>query len=109
MINKKSYIVSEWSYPEEKNFKVGDTVRIIDGSALTCDKSETDIYIVFSYPELTGNDTELKQLDFKIKQLGINNHFCGGVGNKIYRQDALIEYNGVEFRTNSQALFKQEN
>lgn len=89
------------------DIKVGDIVRVWDGSGLSCDKSEEQIYIILPYFNLTGSSEALKYLDFTVTKTNQSDHIVLGVLDNCYLQDVAIEYNGVEFRCCSSFLTKQ--
>lgn len=79
--------------------EVGDHVKLTDGSGLTCELSESDVFIVFAYPELTKSVVILKELVFKVVEAGVTNYVATSVCKKAYIQDIVVEYNGCKFRT----------
>jgi hypothetical protein len=87
------------------DIKVGDLVKLIDGSALTCDKIERPI-IVRSYENVLGSVLDLKLLTFKVIRTNIDNAIVYGVLDICYLQDIEVEYNNVVFRTASSLVTK---
>lgn len=81
---------------------VGSRVGLIDGSGLTCESIDKDVYIVFPYPELTGSEFALKELAFYVVEIGVANYAATSVVDTAYIQDIVVQYDGCKFRTCSQ-------
>ena len=90
----------------DESIKVGDNVRFIDGSALTCEESNDNVYIVCDYPDLTNSPLTIKELVFKVKEIGINDKIATTIHDWCYLQDIIVSYNGVDFRTASKFVAK---
>lgn len=103
-MRKRSFKIKKYINPE---IMVGDKVRLTDGSALTCNKLEKDVYIANSYPEL-GIRGRLKDYDATVKEVGVTDRFCPGAFGSGYLQDIVISINGVDFRTTSSCVTKVE-
>lgn len=93
--------------------KVGDTVKLIDGSGLSLDPNQypnaKKLYIVHSYPEY-GFHSPLKTYEYKVIETGINDYVIeGALGKTAYLQDILITCNGVKLRTFSKSVVKVYN
>lgn len=99
-----------------RNYKVGDKVRLIDGSSLMFDDlnhyttplnspiGPDDLYIVCAYPTVTKSSAPLKELAMNVVEVDCDNLCtCVRIGRNLsaFRQDIKIEYNGVVFRTAS--------
>ena len=89
----------------DKKIKIGDRVKLIDGSALSLKEGESysnneDHYIVFEYPKL-GFDLPLKEYLFVVLETNIKNRVGGGGNEFKYLQDIIVECNGIKFRTAS--------
>lgn len=92
-----------------KEIKVNDVVKLIDGSALTCVDENKDIYIVLPYPKLTNSEKKLKDLFFTVLQTNVTDFICVYESESTYLQDLLISVNGKKFRTCSQFVTKEFN
>lgn len=90
------------------SIQVGDTVRIIDGSALSVkDDPDRVVSIVHPYPDTTGSEDILERIPCTVLEVGIINHVhpfevCGIA----YLQDLVIQVGDAEFRTNSRMVRK---
>ena len=83
--------------------KVGDKVKLIDGSGLTPkNKYHKDIYIVYQYPDITGSQKMLKELVFTVTKTNITNLVCTSSLDGVYLQDIEIEFDGHIFYTCSE-------
>jgi hypothetical protein len=97
-----------------QELKVGDIVRVYDGSSITSEKDDKAIFIVHSYPELTGLNNELKDINAEVLKVGIDDLFCFGCHgfrddpSSIYRQDIQIKIGNGIFYTNSSMVYKVE-
>ena len=61
MSSKRSFKIKKLI---NKNIKVGDTVKIVDGSGISLKNNyNKKIYIVNYYPELTGSNSNLKDIN----------------------------------------------
>jgi len=86
--------------------KVGDTVRLFDGSSLSVVGDDSrEVFIVFSYPGLTQRHELLKYLDAKVTRVGVQDRVSQGA-NSLYLQDIVIKIGTTEFRTASQLVTK---
>lgn len=103
-MNKVQYTLKEFKYDGE--LKVGDKVRIYDGSALSIDGQTTDIHVPFAYPELTGTDTILKEIECTVLEVGVKDKFVKGVLQYIYQQDVKLKVGNAVAYTASGALVK---
>lgn len=106
---KKSFEL--FTYVDEK-IKIGDRVKLFDGSALSLKEDEQysnneDHHIVFGYPNL-GFDLPLKEYSFVVLETNIKNRVGGGSDDFKYLQDIIVECNGIKFRTASKFV-KQFN
>lgn len=96
---------------KSQELKVGDVVRVYDGSSITSEKDDKAIFIVHSYPELTGINNELKNIDAEVLKVGIDDLFCFGCPrfkcepSSIYRQDIQIKIGNGIFYTNSSMVY----
>jgi hypothetical protein len=88
------------------DIKIGDKVKLRDGSGLTHSSNDEGIYIVFGYPKLTGSKLPLMELEFTVVNTNIKDLVCMGVCGIVYLQDIEIEYNGCVFYTCSQFVNK---
>jgi hypothetical protein len=83
--------------------KVGDKVKLIDGSALSHIKLKGDFYIVDSYPEITGEDALLKDIVGEVVKTKVKNSGCFGAFD-IYVQDIVVKLGKAKFRTCSKMV-----
>lgn len=88
--------------------KEGDIVRLIDGSGLSCVDSDSDFYIVYSYPEVTGINEQLKHIDAEVLKIGVEDRCVCGSGDWAYKQDIVIKIGSAKFRTCSGFVKIQE-
>jgi len=85
---KKSYIIQKHINP---TIKVGDKVRIFDGSGFSISDYEEDAYIVFPYPKLFGNDLEVKEMEFTVVSINETDRIIQGGGNNFLLQDLILK------------------
>lgn len=84
-----------------KTIIVGDKVRLVDGSSLTCEQHpDIEHYIVFNY-EGTGSGKPLKELTAEVIETNIEGLYCEGVMNGLYKQDIKIKIGFLYFHTSS--------
>ena len=92
------------------NIKKGDIVRLIDGSGLSCDKFNEEIYIPLAYPQLTNSNEVLKDLDFEVIETKIKNRISKRYeiifSSISYVLDIKIKYNNLILRTCSNFVKK---
>lgn len=86
---------------KEKTLKVGDIVRITDGSSLTAANYEDEVYIIFPYEKLTGREDKLKDINGVVIEIGVKGLFCKGSIGYIYSQDIAITLGTGIFYTHS--------
>ena len=81
--------------------KVNNIVRLIDGSSLTADSNyDTDVYIIYAYPEITGLFTILKTTDAIVTKTNITSNFTEAAGdNRYYQQDIELQIGAAKFYT----------
>lgn len=73
------------------SIKAGDKVYIKDGSSLSPLGSDETVYIVDSYPHLTGVEDVIKNIEGVVVQVGIEDCFLSSVaGKSLFRQDILV-------------------
>ena len=100
---KKSYKLSRHINSE---IKVGDRIKIVDGSGLTSFK-EIDVYIIYSYLELTGSELKLKEIEGTVLETNIDNFIHPIHSLELaYLQDIVIELGNAKFRTSSNFIRK---
>ena len=87
MNNKKTFNVDKLINTE---ILKGDYVKFIDGSGLSADELDTTLYIVYSYPELFGTITKIKDLVFEVLKTNIDNKIIKGV-DTFYLQDISLK------------------
>jgi len=89
-------------YCFNREIQVGDKVKFKDGSGISCDGFEKDIYIIFNYEELTGSISDLKDIEFTVVSTNVSDRVVPGVCGKAYVQDLeLVSPIGKTFRTPS--------
>lgn len=93
---KKSFIIREYINTE---IKVGDKVKFWDGSGISCDKSNKDIYIVIPYKELTRSGSKLMDIEGEVVEVGIKNRVISGSVDTAYLQDITVRLGSGLFRT----------
>lgn len=85
---------------KKKQFNIGDQVRVYDGSSITSDSQE-NIYIIFAYPNLTGEREILKELTATVVETELKGLYCEGVLGNIYQQDIKIQIGNGSFYISS--------
>jgi hypothetical protein len=81
-----------------KDIKVGDTVKIVDGSGLTHNGKRK--YIYSSYESATKSKLPLSEMYFKVVETNVEDKISETANPKtFYLQDLAIEFKGVVFRT----------
>jgi hypothetical protein len=81
-----------------KDIKVGDTVKIVDGSGLTHNGKRK--YIYSSYESATKSKLPLSEMYFKVVETNVEDKISETANPKtFYLQDLAIEFNGEVFRT----------
>ena len=98
-MEKNSFKVKTITNVEKIN--VGATVRLIDGSSLSCINALMDFYIVESYEDMTGSKLELQHIDAEVIEVGVSDYVCEGVNGHAYLQDIVIKIGLRKFRTSS--------
>jgi hypothetical protein len=90
-----------------KDIKIGDTVKIVDGSGLTHNGKRK--YIYSSYESATKSKLPLSEMYFKVVETNVEDKISETANPKtFYLQDLAIEFKGVVFRTCS-AFVKESN
>lgn len=96
---KKTFTIRVY---KDNNLKVGDKVRLVDGSGFTSIEDNTrEVYIVVAYPNLTGSDVVLKELVAEVTEINITDKVCKGVLDNVYLQDIVVKIGEGFFRTSS--------
>ena len=86
------------------SIKIGDVVKLLDGSGLTCDEIQYPI-IVRAYPDVLESTRRIENLIAVV--VGINQEYVTSPSfNEVYLQDISITINGILFRTASQFVVK---
>lgn len=84
-----------------KSILIGDKVRLIDGSSLTCEElPNKEVYIVCSY-EGTNSGKPLKELDAEVVETNIEGLYCEGAMGTLFKQDIKIKIGSLHFYTSS--------
>lgn len=85
--------------------KVGDKIKIFDGSGLTSFKDKK-VYIIFSYFDLTGLYEPLKDIEGTVLEVNVDDFVCTSHFETAYLQDVVIELGNAKFRTMSNFIQK---
>lgn len=91
---------------------VGDTVCLVDGSALSLKSDDklpfTEYSIIYSYPKITGDYHDLRFIKGTVTKVGIKNRLIhsGFDWCCCYLQDIIVKLGNAEFRTNSSMVQK---
>lgn len=109
-MNKKSYKIK---HLRNADINIGDEVYLIDGSALTIlnpDGSDpvdvtNNLYIVDSYPSLTGLNIPLKEIKAIVIKTNITDSIIPGF-ILAYVQDIIVQIGTAQFRTCSDLVRK---
>lgn len=84
-----------------KTLIVGNKVKLVDGSSLTCEQHPyKEHYIVLNY-EGTESGKPLKELDAEVVETNIEGLYCMGVVDNLYKQDVKIKIGSLYFYTSS--------
>jgi GTP-sensing pleiotropic transcriptional regulator CodY len=87
--------------------KIGDNVQFHDGSSISCDTIDTDIYIVNAYPKLTGMTINLQAITGKVVEVGIDDKvLLFSSCDLVFLQDIVVELGNSKFRTSSAFVHK---
>lgn len=106
-ILKKSSTLKTYINP---NIQLGDRVKLIDGSALSCDTHKEDLYIVFSYPALTGSESTIKDMEGIVVEINVQDRILNSRGlSMAYLQDIVVSLGKANFRTCSKFVMKIQN
>lgn len=84
---KQSFIVKKFINPA---IKVGDKVRIIDGSGFSIDNFEKEAYIILSYPELFGQNQKVKEIEFEVISINETDRIISTF-DTCYLQDLVLK------------------
>lgn len=80
--------------------KVGDRVKMIDGSGLSVVGVNDDVYIVYDYPHITGLRLPLEELVAEVLEIGVDDYaIASSIPSKAYLQDIVIQIGEGKFRT----------
>jgi len=106
-MDKSSLKLVKYKNPQ---IKVGDKIKLIDGSALSHITEKGDFYIIHSYRKLTGSDLSLEDIVGKVVKTNVKNRGCFGAFD-IYVQDIVVKLGKAKFRTCSQfvEVVEEEN
>jgi len=90
------------------SIKTGDTVRLTDGSALSiCDSNKSNYYVIVnSYPNITGYDLKLMEIDCIVVETGITDIICPGSLDSAYLCDIKVQVGDALFYTCSNLVEK---
>lgn len=105
-MHKRSFKLKRIVTKEKIN--LGDKVKVIDGSSITPMSNDQDCYIVCAYPELTGSQLLLKDMEAEVISTKVRHYACEGVCGNAYRQDLVIKLGLCEFRIASGMVRKIE-
>jgi len=89
----------------DPTIKVGDKIKIIDGSGLTVESGKK-VYIVYPYFEITKSNLNLQAIDGEVVETNINNYVSEGAVETCYLQDIIIKLGEGTFRTCSEFVKK---
>lgn len=94
----------------DNKIKVGDVVKLTDGSALTLKKAQVgdkgEFHIVHSYPLFTGKEEILKDIECMVVETGVEDYVCMGVLDIVRIQDIVVQCGNAKFRTCSKFVKK---
>ena len=92
------------------SISVGDSVFLTDGSALSLKSDDKfrfeKYYIVDSYPKITGDYHDLKNIKGTVTKVGIKNRIIYSGFSWCYVQDIIVKVGNAEFRTASKMVTK---
>ncbi len=99
-MKKKSFKLRRCINPA---IKVGDIVRLYDGSGISCDKIDDYFAIVYAYPTITNSSKALKDLEFIVIKTGVDDSISECIsGEMYYVQDIEVSINDTIFKTCSE-------
>lgn len=102
MKNKKVYIKH---YNFDESLKVGDKIKLTDGTSLSIDNYSDEVYIIYAYQNLTGKREILKNLTGTIIKTRIKNTFNDKYVNitdkNVWMQDLQIKIGKAVFKVAS--------
>lgn len=85
--------------------KVGDSIRIFDGSSLSRkDDNRRSYYIVNSYPAIIGTNDDLNEIIGSVVETNITDQIHISNFDWGYLQDIVIKLGDSEFRTSSRMV-----
>ena len=90
----------------KEGLKVGDKVRVIDGSSLTSFKTKRGVSIIETYEELTGINETLGSLIGTVTRVGVKDRIEQEHNFDAYYQDLVIKIGSGKFRTASGMVAK---
>ena len=100
----RQYIFKTFINP---NIKVGDKVRICDGSGLTRELDDDNhYYIINSYSHITKTDKNLKEIIATVVAININDSISITHAGFARLQDIIIQLGDAKFRTCSQFVIQ---
>lgn len=95
---------------ETKHFSLGDKVKLIDGSSLTCYDQSRDVYIIHAYKDITGLNEILKYCTAEVIHNNISDLFAEGILGFIYKQDVCIKIGeGIFYTSSAHIVSVEEN
>ena len=100
-MKKKSFKIRKLINP---SIKIGDVVKLVDGSGLTCDEIQYPI-IVRDYPDVLESTRRIENLIAIVVGIG-QEYVTNPSYDEVYLQDISITINGILFRTASQFVAK---
>lgn len=95
----------EVNFEINKKIKVGDSIKIFNGSSLSRkDDNERSYYIVSFYPEVTGTNDDLEEIIGSVVETNITDQIHISNFDWGYLQDIVIKLGDAEFRTSSRMV-----
>jgi hypothetical protein len=83
------------------SIKIGDKVKVYDGSSLSAIGHDEEVYIVYPYPAITGSKSKLQDMIGTVVEINRPYYCSACFNNKLYRCDLVIQLGEGKFRTNS--------
>lgn len=107
MSKHDSYTLKDYIDP---SIEIGNIVKLTDGSSLSLkENSKKKLFIVHSYPEITGSNKLIKDMQGIVIEKNITDKgvtFETGMNYIVYKQDILVQIGRAKFRIASKHVTK---
>lgn len=93
-------------YKVDPSIKVGDTVKLTDGSALSAESSTADIFTVYPHEDITGSKLTLGEDKAVVLEVNVQDFVLCVDDRWCFNQDLVVQIGKGIFRTNSTMVKK---